>query len=140
MARDVDVVELLREHGIVPTSQRVVIAEYVLRTEAHPSADQVWEAVQDRLPVLSRATVYNTLNLFVEKGLLRSFTLTEGKQVFDPNVTNHHHFIDEETGAIHDVPWDALSVGGVDALQGYDVGEYQVVLRGRRSKSLKERA
>ena len=121
----------LREKGIQPSAQRVAVAEYVLSTQDHPSADQVWERVRSRLPVLSRATVYNTLNLFVEKGLLRQLVLAEGKVVFDPNVDAHHHFIDEATGAIHDVPWDALEVKHVERLRGFDVAEYQVVLRGR---------
>ena len=46
-------------------------------------------------------------------------------------IAPHHHFIDEETGRIHDVPWDALRVSDVSALQDFDVREYQVVLRGR---------
>jgi len=87
--------------------------------------------VRSKIPVLSRATVYNTLNLFVDKGLLRQLVLAEGKVVFDPNVVAHHHFIDEVTGAIHDVPWDALEVKHVERLRGYDIAEYQVVLRGR---------
>lgn len=136
-----DVIEILRERGIAPTAQRVVVAEYVLDTDEHPSADQVWERVRPRIPVISRATVYNTLNLFVEKGLIRSFTLTEGKQVFDPNVGKHHHFIDE-TGKIHDIPWDALRVSGLEGLEGIDVDEHMVVLRGRRraKSSSKKRA
>ena len=83
--------------------------------------------------MLSRATVYNTLNLFVEKGLLARHVLAEGKVVFDCVVEPHHHFIDDETGRIHDVPWDSLTVGRVDRLAGFDVREYQVVLRGRRT-------
>ena len=70
----------------------------------------MFQAVRKRFPMLSRATVYNTLNLFVEKGLLRALVLAEGKVVFDPKTDAHHHFIDETTGAIHDVPWDALEV------------------------------
>jgi Fur family iron response transcriptional regulator len=93
----------------------------------------VWERVRRDLPVVSRATVYNTLNLFVDKGLLRELVLAEGKVVFDPKVERHHHFIDEQTGRIHDVPWDALSVARVDELSGFEVHEYQVVLRGRRA-------
>src|SRR5262245_49236307 len=127
-----DVIELLREHGIQPSAQRVAVAEYVLSTDEHPSADRVLAKVSRSLPLLSRATVYNTLNLFVEKGLLREFVLAEGRAVFDPNLERHHHFIDEETGAIADVPWDAIEVSKVDALRGYDVREYQVVLQGRR--------
>jgi Fur family iron response transcriptional regulator len=129
-----DVIDRLRRYGITPTAQRLVIAEYVLAANDHPSADQVWVRVRERMPVVSRATVYNTLNLFVEKGLIRSFALTEGKQVFDPNVENHHHFIDDESGEIHDVPWAALAVQGVADLDGVDVSEYQVVLHGKRKK------
>ena len=126
-----DVKQVLREHGIHPPSQRVAVAEYVLDTTEHPSADLVWARVKDRLPVISRATVYNTLNLFVEKGLVRTYSLTEGAQVFDPKTEPHHHFVDEATGEIHDVPWEALSVVGVADLEGLEVSDFQVVLRGR---------
>jgi Fe2+ or Zn2+ uptake regulation protein len=128
-----EIPQLLRRHGIQPSAQRLAVAEYVLRTEEHPSADQVWGRVRDRLPMISRATVYNTLNLLVRKGLLRQLVLAEGKVVFDPKVEPHHHFVDDATGEIHDIPWDALDVRRVDALRGVNVREYQVVLRGRRS-------
>jgi len=125
---------LLRDHGISPSAQRVAVADYVLHTQDHPSADEVWTRVRSRFPHLSRATVYNTLNLFVEKGLLRQFALTEGRVVFDPHVGDHHHFIDEETGQIFDVPWDAVTVSGVEGLAEIDVREYQVVMRGKRTR------
>lgn len=126
------IIETLREHGIQPSVQRVTVARYILTTADHPSADQVWQAVRRDCPMLSRATVYNTLNLFVERGLVRELLLAEGKVVFDPKVDSHHHFIDEETGRIHDIPWDAIDVGRVDSLAGFEVKEYQVVMRGRR--------
>jgi Fur family iron response transcriptional regulator len=129
-----DIVEALRAHGIQPSAQRVAVAEYVLRTPEHPSAERVFTVVGRRFPMLSRATVYNTLNLFVEKGLLRELVLAEGKSVFDPKLDPHHHFIDEKTGSIDDVPWDALQVSNVGQLSDYEVREYQVVLRGRRRK------
>lgn len=127
--------ERLRKHGIQPSAQRVAVAEYVLATDAHPSADQVWAEVRAHLPVISRATVYNTLNLFVRKGLLRQIQLGEGRIGFDPNLAPHHHFIDEATGVVLDVPWDALEVRRVDSLRGLEVREYQVVLRGRRGRA-----
>jgi Fe2+ or Zn2+ uptake regulation protein len=120
----------LEEHGIQPSAQRMAIADYVLRTHEHPSADQVWEVVRARVPMVSRATVYNTLNLLVQKRLLRELILAEGKVVFDPKTEPHHHFIDERTGDIHDVPWDAVTVQSVETLAGFDVKEYQVVMRG----------
>ena len=112
----------------------MAVAEYVLSTEEHPSADQVWARVRADFPMISRATVYNTLNLFVAKGLLRQLILAEGKVVFDPHLAPHHHFIDDATGSIHDVPWEAVEVKNVENLKGVDVREYQVVMRGRRGR------
>ena len=129
-----DLGERLRQHGIQPSAQRMAVAEYVLSTEEHPSADQVWARVRANFPMISRATVYNTLNLFVAKGLLRQLILAEGKVVFDPHLAPHHHFIDDATGSIHDVAWEAVEVKNVENLKGVDVREYQVVMRGRRGR------
>jgi Fur family transcriptional regulator, iron response regulator len=130
-----EMIETLLAHGIQPSAQRVAVAEYVLHTNEHPSADEVFARVRKRLPVLSRATVYNTLNLFVAKGLLKELILAEGKVVFDPKTDAHHHFIDDVTGLIHDVPWDAVRVHEVDKLPGLKVREYQVVMRGSASRA-----
>jgi Fur family transcriptional regulator, iron response regulator len=131
---DASAFETLRGRGIQPSPQRLAVAEYVLRTRSHPSADQVWARVRGRQPSLSRATVYNTLNLLVEKGLLSRLVLAEGRVVFDPHVDHHHHFIDEETGEIHDVPWEAVDVRRVSEIEGLEVREFQVVMRGRRAR------
>ncbi len=130
MERDLEA--LLREKGIQPTSQRLAIARYVLATDEHPSADEVFARVKPPLPILSRATVYNTLNLFVKQGLLRELIIAEGKTVFDPNVERHHHFIEEGTGRIHDVPWTAVKVKNVEGLPGFEVHDYQVIMRGKK--------
>jgi len=128
----VDKAALLEARGIKPSAQRVAIADYVLHTDEHPSADEVWARVKRVFPMVSRATVYNTLNLFVAKGLLRHLVLTEGRLVFDSNVDQHHHFIDEETGKIYDLPWDTLEVSRVEQLKGFEVRDYQVLVRGRK--------
>lgn len=135
-----DMISTLRAQGIQPTPQRIAVAEYVLRTETHPSADEVWEEVQHTCPTISRGTVYNTLNLFVEKGLLQLQLLRGGTVVFDPHVEAHHHFIDEETGRIYDVPWKAVKVSGEDDLEGFEVREYQVVMKGRARAKPRKRA
>jgi Fe2+ or Zn2+ uptake regulation protein len=125
---------VLRQHGIKPSAQRLAVAEYVLNTKDHPTADVVFLAVGPRLPMLSRATVYNTLALLVSRGLLRVITLDAGRIVYDPKTDRHHHFIEQSTGRIHDVPWNALKVENVKDLEGYQVNEYQVVMRGRLKK------
>lgn len=130
-----DLIDRLERAGIRPSAQRVAIAAYVLATEDHPTADAVWSRVRSDFPMVSRATVYNTLQTFREHGLVQQLVLAEGSVVFDPKVEPHHHFVDDETGAIHDIPWSALRVGKIDELEGVDVREYMVVVRGRRKAS-----
>jgi len=122
----------LRTKGVQPTPQRLAVARFVLGTDSHPTADEVWAKARRECPTLSRATVYNTLNLLAEKGLLKGRVIAEGVVVFDPRVGRHHHFVDEATGRIHDIPWEAIRVSGKSSLRGFEVREYEVVMRGRR--------
>ena len=124
--------ERLVEHGIRPSAHRLAVAEYVLTSSDHPSAERVWREVAARFPAISRATVYNTLNLFVEKGMLRALHLDPESVVFDPKLDTHHHFVDEQTGTIHDVAWDKVQVCNIDNLREYDIHEYMVIMRGSR--------
>ncbi len=124
----------LQDHGIQPTAQRVAIAEAVLDNTTHPTAEEILVDAQKRCAIVSRATVYNALKLFVEKGMLRTQIIREGTVVYDPNTQNHHHFIDEESGTIIDIPWDWLKVQGKQNLEEYDIHEYQVILRGRKKR------
>ena len=121
----------LREHGIQPSAQRVAVARYVLFTTDHPTADRVWDEVKRDFPVISRATVYNTLNLFVDRGLLHCPAIDDSAAVFDANTTRHHHFVDRDTGRVIDIPQERLAVEGVEGLEGLDVEDVSVVLRGR---------
>lgn len=127
-----DISAHLQQRGIQPSAQRVAIAQHVLNTERHPTADEVLAEVRASFPMVSRATVYNTLRLFVAKGLLRTFQFEGGATVYDANVERHHHFIDEDSGEIVDIPWDALEVRKVETLADLDVGSWMVVMRGRR--------
>ena len=126
------VIETLSRFGIPATPQRIAVAQFILNTETHPTADEVWAKMRERRQTLSRATVYNTLNLFAKKGLIKPQPLREGVAVFDGHVEPHHHFIDDKTGRIYDVRWEALSVTGEKSLQDFEVREYQVILRGKK--------
>ena len=126
------VADILTQHGIQASAHRVAVGEYVLTTRDHPSADRVWAKVRQRFPMISRATVYNTLNLFVEKKLLRELHLSPDSVVFDPNMDRHHHLIDDETGRIHDVEWDDVEVRKIAKVGNFEIRDYQVVMHGRR--------
>jgi Fur family peroxide stress response transcriptional regulator len=101
--------QILLSHGVKPTPQRVVIAQYMLHTESHPTAEDVLMAVADALPVaLSRATVYNTLNTLKDAGVIREVLTEPGRVRYDANVTDHHHFVDVKTGQIVDISADKV--------------------------------
>jgi len=127
----IDAIRILSQSGVRPTPQRIAVIDFVLSTEEHPTADEVFANVRATCPTISRATVYNTLNLLVSKGLLRTQMLRGGTVTFDPKVEAHHHFIDDETGRVYDVPRDAIRVSGEDSVSGFDVREYQIVMRGK---------
>jgi Fur family iron response transcriptional regulator len=125
----------LIDAGIRPTAQRLAVAEFVLATTRHPSADQVFEAVSTECPTISQATVYNTLKTFTERGLLRQLHLRDDRVVYDPKTEPHHHFVDIDTGEIQDIDWRAIDVARLDELQDIEICDYQVVLRGRRRQT-----
>ena len=125
-----DAIRILSQSRVRPTPQRIAVINFALSTDSHPTADEVLANVRATCPTISRATVYNTLKLLVSKGLLRSQLLREGIVVFDSKVEAHHHFIDDETDRFYDVPWEAISVSGEDSVTGFNVREYQVVMRG----------
>jgi len=104
-----------------------------MSSHMHPSAETVLCEVRRRLPVVSRATVYNTLNLMTEKGLLRQHPFGSGT-VFDSNTSRHHHLIDEETGEMRDISWDKLTVSGLESIEDMEVTDYMIVIRGRIKK------
>lgn len=130
-----DTISFLKSKGIRPTTHRIAVGQYVLNTTTHPSAENVMKTVKRRYPTISRATIYNVLDLFVRKGLLQRKLLREGMVVFDPLVKPHHHFIDESTGAIFDVPLEACQIKSTASLRRFAISDYHIVMRGKLKKS-----
>ncbi len=95
--------KLLAEYAIRPTQQRVEIASHLLAKSQHMSADQVLKSVNSRKNMVSKATVYNTLKLFAEKGLIRQVIIEPSKVFYDSNTETHHHIYNEDTGMLQDV-------------------------------------
>jgi Fur family transcriptional regulator, iron response regulator len=110
------VAQLLRSHGISPTHQRIEIGFALFDNPQHPSADEILAMVNARNTETSKATVYNTLKLFVEKGLAREVIVDPNKVFYDPNTSAHHHFYDVATGELTDIPADGVSVEGLPPL------------------------
>jgi len=109
-------VEMLRRHDINPTHQRIEIAHALFARGEHLSADQVLAIVNDRHSETSKATVYNTLNLFLEKKLIREVIVDPNKVVYDPNTEPHHHLYNVDTGELTDIDASRIEVSGLPQL------------------------
>ena len=103
------VMRKLQACGIAPTRQRVEIAQVLFSRCEHLSAEQVLAAVNAREALASKATVYNTLNLFVRMRLVREVLVDAARVFYDPNTTPHHHFYNADTGEISDIPADHIA-------------------------------
>lgn len=121
------IVARLREHGIQPTVQRVEIAHVLFSRATHLSAEDVFEMINADRPRVSKATVYNTLGLFVRKALIREVIADPSKIFYDPNTMPHHHFYHVDTGELADIHENAVALSGLPelpagtALEGVDV-------------------
>jgi Fur family transcriptional regulator, iron response regulator len=98
-----DVDMMLRDHGVFPTSQRVAIASVLFSKHQHVTADQLQLMLNERGFLVSKATVYNTLNTFVQSGLVNAIFLDSGQAYFDSNNSNHHHLYNIDTGELTDI-------------------------------------
>src|SRR5258706_7948631 len=106
----------LRAHGINPTHQRIEIAHALFSRCEHLSADQLLAIVNDRHSETSKATVYNTLNLFLEKKLIREVIVDPNKVFYDPNTAPHYHFYNVDTGELTDIEASAIEISGLPRL------------------------
>jgi Fur family peroxide stress response transcriptional regulator len=100
--------ETLRKQGLSLTSQRRVILEALLGRRDHPTAEQVYESVRDRLPGLSRATVYRVLDTLVEAGAARKVFHPGAVVRFDPMTERHHHLACQICGNLLDLDASAI--------------------------------
>lgn len=124
------IVDRLREYGINPTHQRIEIAYTLFSRQEHLSADQILAAVNTRHSETSKATVYNTLNLFVKKKLIREVIVDPSKVFYDPNTHVHHHFYDTESGQLMDIDSDELELTGLPKLpEGMAIESIDVIVR-----------
>ena len=122
----------LRACGINPTRQRIEIAHALFSRCEHLSADQLLAIVNERHSESSKATVYNTLNLFLEKKLIREVIVDPNKVFYDPNTSPHYHMYDIESGKLTDIDAAAIRVSGLPSLPAGMVTEgMDIVIRVR---------
>lgn len=129
--------DLLRGHGINPTHQRIEIAYALFSRQQHLSAEQIMAAVNDRHSETSKATVYNTLKLFLDKKLIREVIVDPSKVFYDPNTQRHHHFYNTASGQLTDIDADGISIHGLPTLPaGVETEGVDIIVRIRPAAQL----
>ena len=122
--------EELINAGIRPSVQRLAIFEYVRKSCQHPTAEVVYDALCNELGSLSLTTVYNTLKLFVDAGLISMLTIDDTFRCFDGNRRDHAHFRCNNCGKIVDLQMKKEFMSLVEGLDGYEITDAQLYLKG----------
>jgi Fur family iron response transcriptional regulator len=132
---DAEILELLRSHDIYPTTQRVIITRLLFEKCTHLSAEDVFRLVNSDNRHVSKATVYNTLGLLAEKGVVREVIADPTRIFYDPNTQPHHHFFDVATGELTDISVDQIQVSSLPPLPpGARLEGVDVIVRLRPEK------
>lgn len=124
-----DIEKVLKLHGIKPSHHRIRILSYMLEKKNHPTADMIYLDLVEEIPTLSKTTVYNTLNLFLEKGVVILISIDENEKRYDADTSLHGHFKCNRCNKIFDIRCTLSSIDflGLDA---FDVTDTQIYFNG----------
>ncbi len=134
MART-DILKKLQQHGVMPTSQRVEVATILLARPQHLSADQIIDKLKGRGSRVSKATVYNTLKLFSEQGIVKELNVDSSRKFYDSTTHPHHHFFHVDSGKLSDIPASQVSISGLPPLpKGTEQESVEVLIKVRHKR------
>ncbi|HET6630769.1 MAG TPA: Fur family transcriptional regulator [Woeseiaceae bacterium] len=127
-----DILDRLKRHGVQATPQRLEVAAVLLECPQHLSAEQILERLRAAGSRVSKATVYNTLKLFGERGLVRELTVDPDRKYYDSTTHAHHHFYNVGTGVLSDIPADQVRIMNLPPLPaGTEQESVEVLIRVR---------
>lgn len=123
--------------GLRMTKQRWEVYRLLMGQRDHPTANEVFIRIKDRLPNISLATVYNCLEALTEHGIIRQVNFDRDASRFCPNLAEHGHFHDQKSGSIHDVTFkDGVNLADVlDLPEGTLITDVEITLRGELPSS-----
>lgn len=122
--------DLLKEHDIRISHQRLMVLDYLVNNMNHPTAEDIYKNLKSKNPILSQATVYNTLNLFVEHNIVSELDFNESRKRYDFYNKLHSHFICEDCGNIIDLDLDIKNLK-LDDLKDYSINSIDITIRGK---------
>jgi Fur family iron response transcriptional regulator len=126
---------LFDQFGILPTPQRVEIAAILLRRPQHMSAEHIIDQLKDSGSKVSKATVYNSLNLFSKHGLVREVMVDPVRKFYDSTTHPHHHFYNVDSGELSDIPDEQVCFQDLPKLPtGTEQESIEVLIKVRDSR------
>lgn len=118
----------LQQFDIKPSYQRIKILEFLNNHRIHPNVDQIYVALNPEIHTLSKTTVYNTLKLFVQKGLVQELTIDDNEVRYDIDTKEHGHFKCKECHDIYD--FDLALYANIQGLEGFQFDSVDVYAKG----------
>lgn len=125
-------INILKESGVRITPQRHAVLEYLLTSMSHPTADEIYKALEGKFPNMSVATVYNNLRILREIGLVRELTYGDDSSRFDSSPEEHYHIICEDCGKIVDFHYPTLDEieSLAEKVSGFEISHHRMELYG----------
>lgn len=119
--------EYLKSNDVKPSYQRIKILEYLIQNKNHPTVDMIYQELVNRIPTLSKTTVYNTLKLFVDKKIVALINIEDNETRYDVDTTFHGHFKCKKCNEVYDIKTEMPILKDMDDFQ---IDEYHLYLKG----------
>lgn len=131
---ETDLLKKCNDAGIRMTAQRSLIIETLIGSDDHPDADQVYRRAVERDESISLPTVYRTLNLLDDAGIIKKINMNDGKARFESVRGDHDHLIDADNGHIHEFYNRELKkiLESIAENMGYEVIDHRIEIVGRK--------
>ncbi len=119
----------LLSHDIRPSKPRVAILKYLIEHRTHPNVDSIYQALAPEISSLSKTTVYNTVDLFSEHGVIQRLTIDDKTTNYDADTSVHPHFLCQVCGAIYDMP-EVTDLSALPDAGPHELHDIQIYYRG----------
>ena len=125
-----EVEQRLRDHRLRPTKARIRIGMMLFDSPKHLSADQIFDKLTEHGHYISKATVYNTLNVFAKHGVVNEVAVDPTRMYYDSTTAPHHHFYNTDTGQLIDIPRENPSVENIPRLpDNTEIEDLEIVIK-----------
>lgn len=121
--------QFLRMHNVKPSHHRIKIYQYLVENRNHPSVDMIYQELVQAIPTLSKTTLYNTLQLFLEKGIVIMITIDENETRYDADTSLHGHFRCDKCSQIFDIRLNTAD-WELDDIDGFAINESHIYFKG----------